>query len=147
MSRAPEDGLTLIEMLVVLAIVAALGSLTMLSFAGLSRTAEAETAARALAHRIDEAVDAALTSGRRFRLVPRARGYAIVETGAEGEDAFAEAALDGSLSLRLDPSGSEAAIGDDAFAGGFVVLVEDARSIWEIHFDGVNARARPAGEG
>jgi general secretion pathway protein H len=75
MHRDPRAGLTLIEVLVVLAILGVMAGVTTLGMGALDRGTRAEAEARRLADRLQLAGDEALVSTAVFALVWDARGY------------------------------------------------------------------------
>ncbi|RZM09800.1 MAG: type II secretion system protein GspH, partial [Sphingomonas sp.] len=92
MRRAREAGLTLVEMLVVLAIVGVMASVTLLAAGRGDRASSAESEARRLSVRLRLAADETMVTDRVLALAPDARGYSFVawdatrrRTGSDSE--------------------------------------------------------------
>ena len=86
--RDPQAGLTLIEMLVVLVIVAVMAGVAVLGLGALDRGARAEAEARRLADRLQLASDQVLVSGAPLAMVWDAGGYRFLRWDA-GQGAWA----------------------------------------------------------
>ncbi len=131
--RAPDDGLTLLEMLIVLAVIAVATGMTTMSF-GPHRDDATAAEARVLAAAISRAADRSLTTGTRAVLVVEADGYAL---------AGARHALPAGTTL------DGASLGVPLVADGrpFVVALRHGSDRWRIAFDGIRATATRAEDG
>lgn len=135
-TRRGDNGLTLIEMLIVLAIIAVAAGATVLSLAP-RRGSVAEAEARQLATAIQRAVDRSIATGARDALTIDATGYTV---GAGARHALPpETALSGAAG-PVQPLG---------FDGGrpFDVVVTHGGDRWIVSFDGLRAVAAPAKDG
>ncbi|MFN3311973.1 MAG: prepilin-type N-terminal cleavage/methylation domain-containing protein [Hyphomonas sp.] len=97
--RSPDAGLTLVEMLVVLAIIGAAGGAVMFGGIAGGRTERAGSEAIRLANRISLGADEALVTGQLHRLAWDARGYSFQRRDASGD--WVAAALP-ALAMRRD---------------------------------------------
>ena len=155
-ARDGEAGLTLVEVLVVLAIVGVMTGVTMLGGGLLDRGARAEAEAMRLAQRLQLAADTAMATEVPHALVWDAEGYGFVgwDAGAGAWQASADArlgarhALPGAL--RLDggaQGGAEAGapapivIAADLAAPPVALRVVGPGTVWRVDFDGFAARA------
>ena len=155
--RHPEAGLTLIEVLVVLAIIGVMAGVSVLSLGALDRRAGAETEAMRLADRMQLASDEALTSNTALALVWDARGYRFdrwdaagaawrrVERGPLG----VARTLPGALSLQRsdgsDPAPVE--IAADLPQATTELVISGGGSAWAVVFDGFLAAGAPLAGG
>lgn len=83
--RDPEAGLTLIEVLVVLAIIGVMAGVTMLGLGALDRGTRAEAEARRLADRLQLAIDESMVSNAVFAMVWDEHGYRFDQWDADAE--------------------------------------------------------------
>jgi general secretion pathway protein H len=144
-----EAGLTLVEMLVVLAIVGVMAGLVVLS-AGSGRGHGAEIEARRLAARLDLAADEAMVTGRPVAFIGSRSGYRfLMQRAGQWRDETAPALEPYSLPSGLSLEGAGAApvvIGADG--GGTPLdlrLVPAKETVWAVAFDGVSASAKAGG--
>ena len=151
--RHPEAGLTLIEVLVVLAIVGVMTGVSVLSLGALDRGARAETEAMRLADRMQLASDEALTSTATLALVWDAQGYRFdrwdgagagwrrIDRGPLG----VSRTLPGMLRLQRgdgsDPTPVEIAAHLPQATTDLVIA--GAGGAWAVVFDGLSATAMP----
>lgn len=144
-----ETGLTLVEMLVVLAIVAVMaGAVVLGAGSGSGRGAEIE--ARRLAARLELAADEAMVTGRPVAFVGDKKGYRfLTQQAGQWRDDKAPALEPHSLPFGLSLEGAGAApvvIGADG--GGTPIdlrLIPAKGTSWAIAFDGVAASASANG--
>lgn len=150
-ARRNEAGMTLVELLVVLAIIAIVASASVLSF-GVGAGMSAQAEARRLEARMQLAADESMLDDRAIGLSIGPAGYTFVER---------DDSTDPWRRLR-----SGALSDDHHMATGVTVVSGDGRSIvplglagsiedisvrvagkqaWIVSFDGLTARARPAG--
>jgi general secretion pathway protein H len=146
-----EAGLTLVEMLVLLAIVGVMAGAVMLGIgAGNGRTTEVE--ARRLATRLELAADESMVTGRTIGFVWGKGSYRFVTwKGGTWQDDTAPAlephdlppglALDGPASLA-----QPVVIGADGGGQPLALRIAAAKGAgWAIDFDGVQSRPRAGG--
>jgi general secretion pathway protein H len=146
--RDPAAGVSLIEVLVVLAIVGVMAGVTTLGLGALDRDARGAAEAARLADRLQLAADAAIASQVPLALVRDARAYQFVEWDAavrrwrpstEGDLGTRHGLPAG---LRLEPDPGEAGpilITPDLPQPPLVLSVTDGAAGWPVAFDGVAA--------
>lgn len=147
MRRDPNAGLTLVETLVAMTIVASMASLGVLSLAGLGRSADARGEAVALAAQLQDAADTALATSRRFVLETTPGGYAILpappraERAGETEDrtVFAERTLPGRIRIVQDGRDAPAPVVGGVFARPSITTLRGDGETWTVRFDGLRA--------
>ena len=153
--RQRQAGLTLIEMLVVLAVIGVAAGATLLGLNAADRDGRAEAEAIRLARHLSLAVDEAMIMGRPYALFWDAAGYRFGQwAGAEqGWVAPASAALalrhDLPGRLALGPAPQPAAAPFILSAGGtgpaMAFDVTGTGTAWRVTFDGFSAEALPGG--
>lgn len=151
MTPARQDGLTLVEMLVVLAIVGVMAGMVML---GLGNTGGGgtEREARRLAARLRLAADETMVTDRVLALSADASGYRFLTRDAAGGDWRPDAgsdlgerrALPSGMTLRTGAGEAPRPIGTDAGEAPTRITLSDARATWTVRFDGVDARVERA---
>lgn len=142
--RGSRWGMTLVEMLVVLAIVGVSAGMVVLVVGGRDDAA-AQTEANRFADRLRLASDEALIAGRPVLLAMNARGYAF-RTGSAGPAEWAER-HDLPRSVRLSAPMAELLIDPDGDAAPAVMTLRDRDRIWTVTFDGLNAAVSSAEAG
>jgi general secretion pathway protein H len=134
--------MTLVEMLVVLAIVGISAGMVVLAVGGGRSDAAAQTEANRFADRLRLAADEALIAGRPVTLSMNPTGYAFGAGGAPvGEWAERH---DLPRGVRLSPRQAELLIDPDGAAPPATMTVRDRERTWAVTFDGLNAVVRPA---
>ena len=154
--RHTEAGITLIEMLVVLAVIGVAASATMMGMGDRSRSAETE--AVRLARHLTLGVDEALIAGEPLALRWDAAGYSFVQRSAAGPDSAPDAwpaaaartlgqrhDIARPLQLHLRDAASPVAVVLPVSAAAPTVTFEftGADPLWTVTFDGFTATARP----
>jgi general secretion pathway protein H len=128
-----DVGLTLLEMLIVLAVIAIATGATLLSF-GSRRGDPVEVEARRLAATIAAATDRSIATGNEAAIITDPHGYTV--TGAIRHELASDLELRGavgtSLPLTLDA------------ARPFDLIVAHGATAWRVAFDGVRASAAAA---
>ncbi len=144
-----EIGLTLVEMLVVLAIIAVMaGAVAMSIGSGTGRTTEAE--ARRLAARLELAGDEAMVTGRTVGFAWDRGSYRFMTLKAgkwqdEAASALEPHSLPDGLAIDADVK-APIVIGADGGGNPIALrLVPGKGSSWTVAFDGVQAQARAGG--
>ena len=150
--RAPDAGLTLFEMLIVMAIIGIASGAAVMGTSVLTRDNRARDEARHLAAMLQVAGDEALVNGQPLVLEWSEGGYGFRRW--LGEDAGWGAALDARLaSFRTLPSGMVLERGDGQ-AGAMTIApggmgqavdlqLDGAGGVWTVAFDGLRAMAQP----
>ena len=153
--RDGEAGVSLIEVLVVLAIVGVLAGVSVLGLGAADRSARAEAEARRLADRLQFAADEVLVTSTPLALIWNSDGYRFLSWDRESADwrnapqplLGREHALPGALALgreNADPSGAVLITTEMAQAPvEFRIAGGPAR--WQVRFDGFAAAAAPLG--
>lgn len=151
--RDPQAGLTLIEILAVIAVIGVATGAAMMGLGGADRDARAQAEAVRLARYLSLAVDEALVSGLPLQLTWDERGYAFVQwQGSEAE--WQPAAVPGLAArhdirppLRMAVSDEQDAVMIAASGSGPARQFEFAGigSPWRVQFDGFTALAVPRG--
>jgi general secretion pathway protein H len=150
--RDTQAGITLIEVLVVLAVIGVATGATMLGLNAADRDTRAETEAVRLARHLSLGVDEALIGGRTLALVWDARGYRFQRRGAAGWEDPASASLAqrhdlrSPLVLTRDGTGVDPVLIAASASGPLVTFAVGGRGVaWQVEFDGFTAIAEPEG--
>ncbi|WP_156679479.1 prepilin-type N-terminal cleavage/methylation domain-containing protein [Sphingomonas profundi] len=149
-----ERGMTLVEMLVVLAIIGVMAGATVLGMGSAARGANIESEARRLADRVQLAADDTMIGDRPLALAWDAKGYGFLAwdgagwRAGEGE-AFARHALPAGITLALSaavsgPARGPVPLGLDGGGMPFVARLASATARWTIAYDGLTVSASPA---
>ncbi len=148
-----ESGFTLVEMLVVLAIIAVMGSIAVLGLGGADRGASAQAEAQRLAASIQVASDEALITDRATAIVLDSGGYAFLgwdpASGTwkdhDRPDPAAHRDLAEGIEVASDVPANPLPLTEGAGAYRFTITSRSER--WTVLFDGLNAAAVPANDG
>lgn len=145
--KARRSGMTLVEILVVLAIVGVMAGVVTLGVGLGDRGLGVESEANRLADRLRLASDEVLTTRRPLELAFDAEGYGFVRGDGQADrvvDALAErhrlpegirmTGLGVSSPVTIDPDGAQPVAAFDLAKG---------EGRWRVEFDGLNAVARP----
>ena len=152
--RAPDAGLTLVEMLVALAILAVMTAATMLSLGSLSREASGEEEAHRLATRLQFAADETLVTSAPMALRWDSGGYQFLTWDANGggwrrsggHDLGSRHALPAALQLARDDSRDAGPIRIEPDRPQTAIFRIDAgNAAWRVAFDGLGATVSAAG--
>lgn len=151
--RGSTAGLTLVETLVALSILAVTAGALMLSLGGIGRGAAGEQEANRLAARLQLAADLALVTGAPLALRWDPGGYQFLAWDPAGGDwrpsgegdLGAWRALPAALRLARDDSDDPRPIRIEADRPRTAVLrIDGGRSAWRVDFDGIGATPRRA---
>lgn len=149
MNRGHRLGMTLIEVLVTLTIVAVMATMVILGIGGSDRGLTVQTEANRLAERLSLAADEAMVTRRPIALSWDSRGYQFVTRGAGGDwmpDPHALLGLRRDLPRGLTLAAATPALIDmtDASLMAFEMSLTDATRASTIAFDGLNATTSSA---
>ena len=135
-------GFTLVEILVVLAIMGAVTGAAVLALGAADRTATAESEANRLANQLTLAADEVLVTSRPLQLVWDEDGYSFFASGAEAWEPYAGGSLAGRHELlggaKLAGAPSPLLIIDGGTGPAARFTVAGSRR-WTIDFDGLSA--------
>ena len=146
--RHRESGMTLIETLLVLAVVEIAAGASILAIGGSDRSARPESEARRLADRLALARDEALIDAAPLALVWDETGYRFLAWSVE--DAVWRPSAAPVLGERHDlpdrmalhgPDDASLMIEADALTAPAVFDLTGDGTQWQVHFDGIEARA------
>ena len=151
MTRGRRTGMTLIEVLVVLAVMGVMATMVVLGPGASGRPMTAQAEANGLAERLGFAADEVLVTRRPIALAWDSRGYGFLTQGAGGNwvpDSHALLGkrhdLPGGLTLTADAP--PLIVLTDAGAPSFEMSLSDAGRTLTVVFDGLNATASRPGE-
>jgi general secretion pathway protein H len=148
-ARPSDAGMTLIEMLIVLAIIAVMAGAVSLGMGSVTRAPSVETEARRLATRLQAAADDAMLGDRTIAFTVTKNGYGFAEMGANGavvprtDDAFGFHKLPGGMVLTLSVR-PPVVLGVDGAGRPMQAVVESGQKRWTVVYDGMTVRAFPA---
>lgn len=147
--RASQAGMTLIEMLIVLAIIGVAAGAVTLGIGAATRKPSVESEARRLASRLQAAADDAMLGDKLIAFTAEPHGYGFATIGANGklaprtDDAFAPHTLPAGITLTLDVR-PPLVLGVDGSGKPIAATVENGSQRWLVRYDGMTATALPA---
>jgi general secretion pathway protein H len=149
--RGRELGMTLVEMLVVLAIVGVAAGAAVLGLGASDRRASVETEARRLAARIRVAADDSMVTDAMIAFAADDRGYGFVArdpaTGAwqvREDGVLARHALPAGIELEAAELRGPVPIAVDGAARAIDVQLRQGGQVWTVRWDGLEATAEAA---
>lgn len=146
-----DAGFTLVEMLIVLAIIAVAAGAVAAGIGSVGRAPSVEIEARRLATRLQLAADEAMLGDVMFAFTVEEDGYGFATIGADGA---LTARGDDALGFHRLPSGMVVALsvrppiilGLDGESLPLTATVEKGSVRWQVAFDGLTARVAPLHE-
>ena len=143
----PEAGMTLVEIIVALAIIAVMTSTAALSMGTADRGAGPETEATRLAARIALAADVALIEGTTVNLVWDEHGYVFVGTHQDGQSASPSTPkprhdLGPDVRLAGPTLAGTLQIHEAAGTGLASFVLQGRDAAWQVDFNGLTASAK-----
>lgn len=147
-----EAGLTLVEILVVLAIIGVMSSIAVIGLGGAGQGASAQAEARRLAASIQRAADDALVADRPLALQWDAEGYSFVRWDPQRRewqphDADFGARYDLPSEISLVAESDVLPLRIEEGSAPLALTVKAGSQSWRVDFDGLNAAAAPAAGG
>jgi general secretion pathway protein H len=151
MSWGDEAGLTLMEMMVVLAIIGVMSGVAVLGLGFAGRGVSAEIEARRLGERVRLAADETMITQRPLALKWDARGYAFVNWDGAKRDWVpsnvsalgARHDLPSGMRLEGAAGGAPEPIGADGAGRPINLTVAAGPKVWRVAFDGLNVAVAP----
>lgn len=146
--RAGEAGLTLVEMLIVLAVIGVAAGAVALGIGAVTRAPSVETEARRLATRLQAAADDAMLGDRLIAFTAEKHGYGFATlTGgqmvARTDDALGFHRLPDGMVVTLSVR-PPVLLGVDGSGQPISAIVESGPQRWLVTYDGITATAAPA---
>ncbi len=147
--HASQTGMTLIEMLIVLAIIGVAAGAVTLGIGAATRKPSVESEARRLASRLQAAADDAMLGDRLVAFTAEKHGYGFATIGTNGrmaartEGALAPHTLPGGITLTLDTR-PPVVLGVDGSGKPMAASIDNGSQRWLVRYDGLTATALPA---
>jgi general secretion pathway protein H len=149
-ARPSEQGMTLVEMLIVLVIIGVMAGAVALGMGSVTRAPSVETEARRLATRLQAAADDAMLADRAIAFTVRKNGYGFAMVSADGkavprtDDAFGFHKLPGGMVMTLNVK-PPVMLGVDGAGKPMQAVIESGQKSWIVVYDGMTVRAFPMG--
>ena len=140
-SRGAESGMTLVEMLVVLAIIGVIAGATVFAIGAATRGPSVEAEARRLANELQLAADEAMVDDRRVAMIWDEKSYAFVRENAPTAPARHE--LPAGIRMNMGASRQPLPIGVDGSGIPATAGLRGASERWIVAYDGLTAMAMP----
>jgi general secretion pathway protein H len=145
---ALDAGMTLVEMLVVLAIIGVAAGAVTLGIGAATRAPSVESEARRFATRLEAAADDAMLGDRMVALTTDASGYGFVKVAADGTVPQGTPKLDyhqlpGGIAMALDQA-PPLVLGMDGVSRPLVATLENGEQRWSVRYDGLTATVQRA---
>lgn len=142
MRRGGDDrGMTLIEMLVVLAIIGVIASAVVLGVGAATRGPSVEAEAQRLADNLQTAADDAMIDDRGVVMIWDEKSYAFVR--GEGQAAPERHQLAAGIRMDMGAARQPLAIGIDGSGVPATAGLKSASDRWTVAYDGLTASAMP----
>lgn len=142
--RPSEAGLTLIEMLIVLAIIGVAAGATTLGIGAATRAPSIETEARRLATRLQSAADDAMLGDRTIAFIVEKHGYGFATISADGktvartDEVLGFHQLPGGMTMTLNVR-PPVVLGVDGSGKPLSATIERGSQRWLVTYDGMTA--------
>lgn len=153
MKREGQAGFTLVEMLIVLAIVGIMSGMTLLAIGGMGRGAQPENEARLFANRLSLASDDALVTDTALSLHIDAQGYRVEKWSEKDKEWIAHPdrlfgahhELPAGISMKVAGEPERIMLRPDGTGTPFSVAFSDSERSWRVFDDGlfVHTQAAP----
>ncbi|QIG81835.1 prepilin-type N-terminal cleavage/methylation domain-containing protein [Sphingosinithalassobacter tenebrarum] len=142
--------MTLIEMLIVLAIIGVAAGAVSLGIGAVTRAPNVETEARRLATQLQAAADDAMLGDHMIAFTVREDGYGFSDYSPGGltertGEAFGFHQLPGGIVMTLNVN-PPVVLGVDGAGQPLLATIESGEQRWMVTFDGLTATAAPAPE-
>ncbi len=145
--RAPasQTGMTLIEMLIVLAIIGVAAGAVTLGIGAATRAPNVESEARRLATRLQAAADDAMLGDQAIAFTIDEHGYGFAQLGAKGlvprtDGPLAFHTLPGGMDMRLSVP-PPVLLGVDGTGQAMSATITGGDQHWRVDYDGITATA------
>jgi len=139
-----ESGMTLVEMLAVLAIIAIAAGATVLGIGAATRAPSVEAEARRLSSRLQSVADEAMVSDRPVAFTWDERGYAF-EGSASGDDAaHGRHRLPAGIRIDMGRRKPPLMLGVDGTGVPASIGLRSGEDRWMVVYDGLSATPIPA---
>ena len=140
-------GLTLVEMMIVLAIIGVMAGVVVLSIGSVTRAPSVEAEARRLATRLQAAADDAMMGDRTLAFTIEKDGYGFATVTPTGmvprtDDAFAFHRLPAGMVVTLNVN-PPVVLGVDGSGQPLSAVLENSNQRWRVTYDGITATAAP----
>lgn len=147
-TRAADGGFTLVEMMIVLAIIGVSAGVVALSVGSLTRAPSVESEARRLATRLQAAADDAMLGDRTIAFTVEEHGYGFAavngsQLAALKDSGLAFHTLPAGMVVTLDAK-PPVILGVDGSGQPLSAVVESGKQKWIVTYDGMTATAMPA---
>jgi len=147
-NRPGEAGLTLVEMLIVLAIVGIAAGAVALGIGAATRAPSVESEARRLAGRLQAAADDAMLGDKAVAFTVQPHGYGFADAVGGGfaprrGEAFGYHELPGGMVMTLNVN-PPVVLGVDGVGEPLSAVIESGGQRWLVTYDGMTATAAPA---
>ncbi len=137
--------MTLVEMLIVLAIIGVMAGAVSLGIGAATRAPNVEAEARRLATRLQAAADDAMLGDQLIAFTIEPHGYGFAQLGPKGpvprtDDALAFHTLPGGMAMTLSVA-PPVVLGVDGSGQPLSATIAGGDQTWRVDYDGITARA------